>query len=285
MGVLPRRYAEILRTIKGLPARLAQIERNLDALLLPSYASVAAPGDPRAELRDREFRRCSQNGEDGILLWLFSRIGTSSRRFVEFGIGDGRQCNAANLALSFGWSGLFLEGSPEKVEAAREFYGARLGTRAGDVQIRNAFLTAENIDDEILKAGIPEDIDYWIWKAIRTVRPRIVVVEYNASLGPDQAISVPYDPKFRIVRGRPDSYYHGASLAAFAKLGREKGYDLVGCDSSGVNAFFVRGDLRGSALAARSPREAFYPSSRRARRGGTWEEQFERVRHKPFVTV
>jgi len=30
---------------------------------------------------------------------------------------------------------------------------------------------------------------------------------------------------------------------ALFKLGKEKGYDLVGCDSRGINAFFIRSSI------------------------------------------
>ena len=35
------------------------------------------------------------------------------------------------------------------------------------------------------------------------------------------------------------------SLKALELLGRERGYSLVGCDLTGINAFFVRNDLLG----------------------------------------
>ena len=44
---------------------------------------------------------------------------------------------------------------------------------------------------------------------------------------------------------------------ALERLGRRKGYTLVGCDSRGVNAFFVRDDLCAGRFAAR-PVAALY---------------------------
>jgi hypothetical protein len=41
------------------------------------------------------------------------------------------------------------------------------------------------------------------------------------------------------------SNYFGASLRSLTELGRKKGYSLVGTDSRGVNAFFVRDDFVG----------------------------------------
>lgn len=39
--------------------------------------------------------------------------------------------------------------------------------------------------------------------------------------------------------------YFGASLAALEMLGKEKGYSLIGSNSIGSNAFFIRNDLLG----------------------------------------
>lgn len=50
---------------------------------------------------------------------------------------------------------------------------------------------------------------------------------------------MPYDPQHRYDM----TAYFGASLTTFAKFATLHGYSLVGCDSEGVNAFFVREDI------------------------------------------
>ncbi|MFN2462224.1 MAG: hypothetical protein ABR591_16345, partial [Candidatus Velthaea sp.] len=64
----------------------------------------------------------SQNGEDGIIMHLFSCIGTTDRRFVEFGVGNGVECNTANLSINFGWTGLLMDADPGSVAKAGDFY-------------------------------------------------------------------------------------------------------------------------------------------------------------------
>lgn len=54
----------------------------------------------------------SQNGEDGILRELFLRLGIAKGFAVEFGVGDGMECNAAYWLRDYGWGGLLIEGSP-----------------------------------------------------------------------------------------------------------------------------------------------------------------------------
>jgi hypothetical protein len=189
---------------------------------------------------------CSQGDEDGLILEIFQRIGEGDRRFVEFGVQSGEECNTA-LLLMAGWSGLWLEGSGKYAAKARQNHAVAIAQ--GRLTVREMMVTAENIDGLIAEwAGGPGQIDllsididgadYWVWEAITSVRPRVVVMEYNAAYPPPVDFVTPYDPAF----AWDGSNYHGASLAALERLGREKGYALVGCCLSGANAFFVRED-------------------------------------------
>ena len=188
----------------------------------------------------------SQNDEDGILQEILNRVGSESRRFVEFGVEDGRQCNTRYL-LETGWSGLWIEAQQRYVQAMQLANVQHLSS--GRLRLVHGFVTAESINAMIHEAlgEVPVDVlsididmnDYWIWRAIDGIAPRVVVIEYNAALRPPASLVVPYDP----ARTWDGTNYFGASLKALERLGREKGYALVGCCFSGVNAFFVREDL------------------------------------------
>ena len=100
--------------------------------------------------------------------------------------------------------------------------------------------------------------DYWIWKAVTAVSPRVVVIEYNATLRPPMSLVVPYDPACMW----DGTNYFGASLEALVRLGRDKGYRVVACNYTGVNAFLCATMLRVIAfLIRRHPRST---TSRRA---------------------
>jgi hypothetical protein len=203
------------------------------------------------DLRAFERRVFSQNGEDGILEEIFRRIGIETRFFVEFGVESGAQCNCARLAVEEGWRGLFLEADPTDFERLAERYRGQEGVRCA-----RAVVTSANIERLLEENGVPRSFDllsididgndYWVWKAIRGWRPRVVVVEYNAAYPPPQRWVMKEDPEYRW----NGTTYYGASLASLAALGREKGYALVGTNSSGVNAFFVLAEL---ATADRFP--------------------------------
>ena len=191
----------------------------------------------------------SQSDEDGIIAEIFERIGTKARNFVEFGVENGRECNSLWLLMQ-SWKGMWIEASSKYCKSIRNSHRDYLGTN--QLLLCNDFVSRDNIDKMIgdyLKQTDCTDLDllsididsndYWIWQAIDVVKPRVVVIEYNAHWPPPANITIPYAPNFRW----KGSSYFGASLSALAKLGKSKGYMLVGCNVAGVNAFFVRQDL------------------------------------------
>jgi hypothetical protein len=109
-----------------------------------------------------------------------------------------------------------------------------------------------------------------------------VVIEYNGSFGPERSVSVPYDPAFDRLERHPSGWYHGASLRALDRLAQRKGYALVGCDSNGVNAFFVRSDCAEGILSPVAPEEAWRPVRERP---GTTADQFAAIAGLPLVEV
>src|SRR4029078_1096658 len=100
--------------------------------------------------------------------------------------------------------------------------------------------------------------DYWVWKAVSAVRPRAVVIEYNAGLHPPLSVTAPYPPN----RAGDGTNFFGASLEALVRLGRDKGYRIVGCNISGSNAFFVREDLRADHFLEPATAEEHYEPPR-----------------------
>ncbi len=88
-----------------------------------------------------------------------------------------------------------------------------------------------------------DGIDFYVWQSITRIAPRVVVVEFQCILGPIQSLTIPYSDTFECDRSDRFGIYNSASLAAFVKLGRKKGYRLVGVNRYGYNAFFVRNDL------------------------------------------
>jgi hypothetical protein len=240
-------YEQIVRRLGKRNALLpnlvaVQLEEYQERLLSkPRYA------DPR-NLNRFERQVFSQFGEDGIIEEIFRRIGTQSRTFLEIGVGDGLESNTALLLLK-GWTGYWIDGDRRQMQAIRKHF--RDPMSKGELRVLCRHMTTENAVTAIRELQVPAELDlmsldidrntYWLWAALEQLRPRAVVVEYNAFIPPDIDWKVEYDAR-RLWNG---TTYFGASLKAYELLGKQLDYHLVGCTLSGVNAFFVRSDLCG----------------------------------------
>ena len=224
------------RTVYTALSLLAERHRSISAQPAGAHADTA--------LAPYELRVFSQNGEDGVLAEILTRVGTGERFFVEFGVESGREGNCVSLADVFGWSGLFLDCDEIFFPQLERKY------RANDaVRTMRAMVTPENVEELFAQCGVPAEPavlsidvdggDYWIWEAIASYRPRVLVIEYNSALDPTRRLVQPREH----AEGWDGTDYFGASLGAIKSLGEVKGYRFVYAELSGVNAFFVREDL------------------------------------------
>lgn len=188
------------------------------------------------EINLHEKKIFSQNGEDGILEFIFLKIGTTNKFSVEFGVGDGFECNTIFFLEKKGWNGLMMDyGSDQNIQLKGVMKKAWSNKNLGIVDnikkdvkflkkilnrskrstqfqrdIKNERVTAENIQNLFKKYNVPESFDllsididyndYWVWKAITDYSPRVVVIEFNSSIPPNESRVVPYDP---------DAYWDG----------------------------------------------------------------------------
>ncbi len=242
---------ELVQRVEQLQQAVGRIETRL---------SLPARADSK-NVQDHEFKVYSQWGEDGIIQYLINSIEIPNKVFVEFGVQDYRESNTRFLLQNNNWSGLVMDSSPEFIQRIKnEPLYFRHNLRA-----ECAFIDRDNINDLLDRNGIRGDIgllsvdvdgmDYWIWEAITAINPRIVICEYDTFLGSERAVVTPYDKSFDRLKAHYSFLYGGSSIAAITLLAKRKGYSLVGSNSNGVNAFFVRNDIIGS-LQVLTPREA-----------------------------
>jgi len=228
-------------------SRLLQNEVVAQKMLMQQYRLLAANGvKSLPPFSDVGFRKYSQFEEDGILLYIFSLVAPINRKCVEICAGNGRECMSANLIINHGWWGYLFDGNENSVEAGEQFFATSKDTFFYPPRFSKVWITTENVNECIQKAGVtgPIDLlsldidgmDYWLWKAISIIQPQVVVCETHNQIPADQALTVPYNPKF--VCESED--FRSASLAAMCKLGREKGYRLIGTHRYGFNAFFLK---------------------------------------------
>jgi tetratricopeptide (TPR) repeat protein len=253
LGVAQYRAGDHCSAMKAWD-RMAQHPRNGVARRLDKSV-------PLAPVNIAERKILSQNGEDGIILRLFSEIGFESRRFVEIGFHP-REANCLAIALLEGLSGSFIDGDSMVCAQARLRFQSILRP---DLSVINQFLNTTNINGviratkmdgaiEILSIDIDGN-DYWIWDAIECVTPRVVIIEMNVHAGPSLSITMPYRADFIWQKNA----ISGASLRALTKLGSKKGYSLIGCNATGVNAFFLRSNIKSTSFPPLTIEEAYSP--------------------------
>jgi glycosyltransferase involved in cell wall biosynthesis len=223
------------------------------------------------EFAEHGFKIFSQWDEDGLIQFLVDRCEIPNRTFVEIGVNDYTEANTRLLAFKDNWSGVVIEGNADcvnRIKSADWYWKYTVNAVHSFVAAENinATLTANGMTDDIGLLSIDVDgVDYWIWKAIEVIRPRIVICEFNGLFGPTAAVTVPYAADFDRVSQHYSSLYAGASLQALIQLGKAKGYTFVGTNVGGNNAFFVRKEVFKKSGLAPSKRQFFMPLFREAR--------------------
>jgi hypothetical protein len=226
------------------------------------HARRAERGERVADLAATGFRVFSQFEEDGIVLCLLASLGAGPRIFVDIGAGDG---NCANLAVNFGFHGVFVEANAALVARGRTFYAEHPDTSLYPPAFVEARVTPANADSVVRSAGIAGEIDllsididgndYWVWEALTVVEPRVVLVEAHPELG-RRSLVAPYADDPANIPGRP-RHFLGASPAALTVLAERRGYRLVAANRFGFNLFYVRRDV-GRALFPTLPVEELF---------------------------
>lgn len=219
------------------------------------FIAVHSQGANGASFADVGFSVYSEFEEDGILLFLFTRIGCGSRTVVEVGCGDGAQNNSTNLLVNHGWRGVLIDADPLNCERARRLYAGLPSTKLLRPAVLCERVTPESVRSVVESAGIfagavdllsvdIDSTDLWVTEALVWMQPRVIVVEINARWGIGMSRTMPrdgaegpvFDPKLGMIFG-------GASLTAFRKMLGRNGYRLIGSNRVATNVFFMRDDM------------------------------------------
>jgi len=248
------------------------------------------------DLKRAGFGVFSQHDEDGIIQFLISHLEIKNPTFVEFGVENYEESNTRFLLMNDNWQGMIMDSSEENIAYVRN----DKISRRWDLQAKCSFITLDNINALLRESGFDPDMgllsididgnDYWIWEAVDSVQPRIVILEYNSVLGRDP-VSIPYQSDFYRTKAHFSNLYYGCSLSALTYLANKKGYILAGSNQRGNNVFFVRKDIAG-ALPERTPQEEYVSSHFRESRDphGAFTrlreaERRKAIAHLPVVNV
>jgi hypothetical protein len=239
-----KKYLQIFRVWDRLSPSVQIAQRNQFLYYQDCLKKNTLP-----DFNDTGFKVFSQFEEDGKLLYLFSIIGMGSKTFVDLGSHDGINSNCANLLIHFGWKGLFVDADKKVIGRGRHFYKRYPDPWCYKPKFLHSFLTKENVNSIIENHDISGEIellsididgnDYWIWKALNVIQPKVVLIESQVAFGHHDLV-IPYAEK--ITADVSDRSY-GASNVALTKLANEKGYRLVGSNEYGNNLFFVKNGI------------------------------------------
>ena len=249
------------------------------------------------QFEDVEFRVFSQWGEDGIIEWILQNLPIRQKTFVEFGVESFQEANTRFLVENRNWKGLVIDGSETNMRALRNTKLHHMF----DITAAAEFITRENINQIISQYGFSGDLgilsididgnDFWVFEAIDCVNPSVIICEYNPIFGDLFPVSVPYEPLFNRFNAHYSGLFFGASIAAIKLLADRKGYEFIGTNSNGINAFFVRQDLFPSIEPLIGNRKS-YPSRHRDSyneegnltfSGGL--QRYDLIKHLPIVRV
>lgn len=192
------------------------------------------------------WRTYSQSYQDGLLQRIFSRLGSESTFFVEFGLGytkdaseltdeamDALQLNT-RLLHKTGWNGVYFDAL---VESAKHKVVRKLLTRETIVATFQEAKVPTNVDYVSIDV---DSIDAWLLHGLLEsgiYRPRVISVEYNGNYLASDAITM--NATWVPWVGRS---LYGASAKAIVDIAERAGYRLLYLMSY-FDAFLVRKDV------------------------------------------
>lgn len=191
----------------------------------------------------------SQFNEDGIIQFLINNLDIKNKEFIEIGVENFKEANTRFLLQNNCWRGLIIDSSKANINFIKKqnYYWKY------ELEAEDAFVTKENVNNIVKKYDFNQNIgllsididgnDYWVWDAISSINPDVLIIEYNSLFGSEKSLTLKYDQNF--VRPNRGIYrcLYGASLTALTNLSEKKGYSLVAVNSNGNNAFYVRNEL------------------------------------------
>ena len=220
------------------------------------------------EISSSEFQIYSQNGEDGVILYILNEILEAKKtKCLEIGSG-GNSSNILNLNLNFGFESYFLDGSREAFESFKNITKNNIykDTKTGKSHYIEMFLTRENIPEldkrvnlkSLLICSLDIDgVDYYIFEKLLDYEIPIIICEYNSFFSISNKYAVPYVDNFSRYEYHNSSLVFGASLDALQYVASKKNYSLIYCENNGVNAFFVNNNYLSDKLEPKTPSEVY----------------------------
>ena len=202
-------------------------------------------------IQEIELKIFSQNGEDGILDYILTklRLIPNSTNFIEIGVGDYRESNTRFIYNRFHPKGVIID----CIDNMEQKVKPHVNLWKGDLRICNAQVNTKNIN-EILKNYCDyeidvfsidiDSIDYWLIEKLQKNISKIFIAEYNPVFGPNLKVTVPNIDGFDRTKYHYSNLCYGMSLRALIDIMKTKNYYFIGTNLQKMNAFFVSNDFK-----------------------------------------
>lgn len=172
----------------------------------------------------RKFNKYSQNGEDGIIEFIFQTLNIKNGYFVEFGAWDGKHLSNTYKLFEEGWKGIYIEGDKEKAKVLKTSFQDCSQIICLEEYV--GFSTNDNLDRLIENTKFKDiqfdfisidvdGIDYFIFEKIEKYLPRVICIEVSSGHSPIYDKLIPLEYAKNNV---------GQSIYIMSKLAEKKGY-------------------------------------------------------------
>ena len=232
---LPKRIYSFILFIRNYKKFKREINKN------KSYIKYSKNLD---KINDFEYKITSQNNEDGIIDYIFSKI-PNKKNFVEIGFSF-YECNSLNL-IKKGWKGKLIDVDEDECLSLKRLLSYFYSN--SKVEIINKKVLKDNINDLVNSRQNNFQIDffsldidgndYWVLKELNLKNINVICCEFNNYIGNNVKKTIPYNPNHQF----KNDGCNGASLGALTELLESKGFSLIAVESSGTNAFFLKNEM------------------------------------------
>ena len=220
------------------------VKRHIDMLTLRHWDKKIEVSKNILNKSGKKFY--SQSDEDGILMEILNRLNIKKGNFLEIGVcglnsNNGTENNTIIL-LMMGWNGVWIDNVDLDVKLNEN----------GKLKFIKKFLNRENcletLDTVIEKSKINKNdfnvisvdidgMDFYITETILKsgFKPDCFIVEYNGKFPPPIIYNMPYKENY-VWKGGDEV---GSSIQFWVNFFQKFNYQLVCCNITGTNAFFV----------------------------------------------
>ena len=220
------------------------MKRHLDMLTLRHWDKKISSS--KNILNKSGMKFYSQNDEDGILMEILRRIDIKKGNFFEIGVcgghkNNGTECNSIIL-LMLGWNGIWIDGVNIDLNLPKDsklnFFKQFLNKDNCVNTLNDALKSSKINKSEINVVSVDIDgNDFYITESMlkEGFKPDCFIVEYNGKFPPPIIYNMPYEENY-VWRGGDEQ---GCSLQFWVNFFNKFDYNLVCCNITGTNVFFV----------------------------------------------